>query len=333
MSRRWRMPRIRTGRPLGTVLILMTLTLLTVVVPLVGLAVDGLMLYSVKTRLSAAVDAGATAAVRMLNADSDETEQREAARRVAEQFIRANFRDGYWRSHGLELDPGVVIDADTVRGRRTVDVGARVSVRPLFLRLLGRDNSVVSARSTAARRLARVVIAFDTRTPVAGRTSAPFGAIADRLSGPNGGLPRVVTGDGMAEALDAAHGELGKRNVAGALNAIVLFTGGPGQVAGRNGPHNGAHPARLEDWNTVWDMARRIRQDEALSPVVYVVGCHADGRAPDPVLLNMVANTRDPGNPGYDSSRPAGLYLPAPAGGEMARALATVASDIFRLTH
>lgn len=327
------MPRTRTGRPLGTVLILMTLMLLTVVVPLVGLAVDGLMLYSVKARLSTAVDAGATAAARMLNADSDEAEQRQAARRVAEQFIRANFQEGYWRAHDLELTPGVVIGTDTARGRRTVEVGARVSVHPLFLRVLGREDSIVAARSVAERRVARVVITFDTRTPVVGGASAPFGAIAERLSGPTGGLPRVVSGNGMAQALEAAHRELANRSVAGALNAIVLFTGGPGHARANVPSRNGARRRGLEDWNAIWDTARRIRQDGALSPVVYVVGCHADGRAPDAVLLNMVANTRDPGNPGYNSSQPAGLYLPAARDSELTQALTTVASDIFRLTH
>ncbi len=314
----------RKVRPLGTVLILLTLMLVTVVVPLVGMAVDGLMLYGVKARLAAAVEGGASAAARALSADADECEQRDAARRVAEQFVRANFPTGYWRSRDLELDPQVLIASDAGAGRRVVEVGAHVRVRLMFLRLLGREHSTVSARASAARRLVRVVLALDSNA--AGKPwtfPGQLGAMADRLAGPRGELPPVVWGNGIADMLAAAHSELARNSMPGALNAIVLLAAHPAQ--------DGGAPARLVSWNSVWETARRIRR-QAPQTAIFIVGCEMPEPPENAVLMKMVANAKDPDNPAYDPSAPAGLFLPAASEPETAAALATAASEIFRLS-
>jgi hypothetical protein len=101
----------------------------------------------------------------------------------------------------------------------------------------------------------------------------------------------------------------------GTLDVVVLLAEGDAR--------------RASDWNAVWDAARRIRRDEAFDRLVYVI---ASG-APDAMLMNMVANARDPGNPAFDASQPAGLYLPVRTEYDLGAAFAAVAAGIARATQ
>lgn len=66
---------------------------MAVMVPFVGLLVDGLMLMISKERLSAAVAAGAGAARRSTNPE-----------KAAERFCKANFAEGFLGTHDLKFE-------------------------------------------------------------------------------------------------------------------------------------------------------------------------------------------------------------------------------------
>src|SRR5580704_16662899 len=87
-------PRNReSGATIITLLILMPLLL----IPLVGLAVDGTRLYIVQSKLSAAVDGAALGAGRLLGTNANTTE-------IAGEFLNVNFPAHYWNTNALQFN-------------------------------------------------------------------------------------------------------------------------------------------------------------------------------------------------------------------------------------
>jgi Flp pilus assembly protein TadG len=174
--------RIRS-REAGGVLILFTLLMPFVLVPLVGLAIDATLMYSVKAKLQSAVDGGAIAAAQSLKSGINFTAQRATAEKTADQFIKANFvvdgaitgYHGYWGANNLNdthcdvngtpvaggASACIVAAEDNLNKRRTVTVSASVTVPLLFMRILGFSSGTVTAKGTAARRDVVMVLVLD----------------------------------------------------------------------------------------------------------------------------------------------------------------------------
>ena len=167
--------RIR-GAESGSVMVMFTMMMPFLLVPLVGLAIDATMLFSVRAKLQTAVDGGAIAAAQSLNSGLTFTTQKATAEKTADQFIRANFPvagaftgyTGYWQSFNLKDgstdcggSPCIVAAQDDANKRRTVTVTARVSVPLLFMRILGFSTGTVSATGQAARRDVVLVLVLD----------------------------------------------------------------------------------------------------------------------------------------------------------------------------
>ncbi|HUJ23377.1 MAG TPA: pilus assembly protein TadG-related protein [Bryobacteraceae bacterium] len=134
----------------GSIMILFTLMLPTLIVPLVGLAIDGSMLYTVQAKLQSAVDGAALGAGRLLGTNANTTE-------IANEFLSANFPSGYWGSYNLTPS----ISAVTNFSAHTITVGATVNVPLLFMRIFGYNNTLVAASAVATRRDTRVELVLD----------------------------------------------------------------------------------------------------------------------------------------------------------------------------
>src|SRR5580704_10857000 len=113
-------PRNReSGATIITLLILMPLLL----IPLVGLAIDGTRLYIVQSKLSAAVDGAALGAGRLLGTSANTTE-------IAGEFLNVNFPSGYWSTNGLQKN----ITYTNSQGLQTISVYAYVTLPLTFAR-------------------------------------------------------------------------------------------------------------------------------------------------------------------------------------------------------
>jgi len=179
-------PNRRRRRQGGNIMIMFTMMLPFVLIPLVGLAIDATMLYSVKAKLQAAVDGGVLAAAQSLSAGLTTTAQQSAAELAADEFISANIHasplisGGFWGANNLndvncitdahgDLVPtggGATVQAagygtattcmsvvqDPNNAQRNVSVVAGVRVPLLFMRILGFSNGSVTSRGTASRR-------------------------------------------------------------------------------------------------------------------------------------------------------------------------------------
>src|SRR5687767_1416552 len=88
------------------------LTLGAMLIPLtamVGIAIDTGMLYLIKSKLSASVDAGALAGARSLSRGTNDSQQTSRAQEVAVAYVKANFTPGYMMSRNLHVPAPVVV--------------------------------------------------------------------------------------------------------------------------------------------------------------------------------------------------------------------------------
>ena len=258
-----RTPR-RNERKRNGVTLLATAIAAAAILPMVGLAIDSALLYAVKAKLQAAVDAAALAGARSLNRGMDLASQAESTRQTAENFFNANFPPGHLGTTNRSLSVNV---AETDYRTRTVRAEAAVDVPAYFLRLLGFDSNRLQAAGTASRRDVNLVLVLDRSSSMSGAMTAMRNAaraFVDRFAegrdnvglivfggsalvafpnpspyGPTSNFksasPSVSTliqntvnggNTGTAQALWLAYQELKKRNEAGALNLIVFFTDG-----------------------------------------------------------------------------------------------------------
>src|SRR5215510_12456054 len=109
----------------GSTLLLFTLIVPLVLLPIVGLAIDGTMLYIVQAKLSAACDGAALGAGRLLGTPANTAE-------IAGEFLRANFPAGYWGAYHMVPD----IRVNTTFSTHTITVTATADVPLLFMRIL-----------------------------------------------------------------------------------------------------------------------------------------------------------------------------------------------------
>ena len=266
---------VRRSRSKGVSLIL-TVALLCVIVPIVGLGIDVSLLYAVKAKLQAAVDAAALSGARSLNRGMDLASQSANAQATATNFFNANFPDGSLATTGRVLTLAV---AESAYRTRTVRADAQVNAPTYFMRILGVGSTTLTASGMASRRDVNLVLVLDRSSSMSAVMSAMKAAASgfvDKFSegrdnvglivfggssvqafpnpSPSGPVsnfksatPSVSTligqmvnggNTGTAQALWLAYQELLKRNEAGALNLIVFFTDGlpNGLVAEFNDP-------------------------------------------------------------------------------------------------
>ena len=150
----------------GASLILFTFLTVLVVIPMIGLAIDGSILFWTKAKLSAAVDAAALAAGRNPAADPNT---------IAAQYVNANFPPG-WQGTTLSMPPPVVDFPQ--QSTRRVTVNASVTVPAYFMGILGHKTSTVSAAAASSRRDANIILVLDRSGSMGGAACSTMKASA-----------------------------------------------------------------------------------------------------------------------------------------------------------
>ena len=148
----------RGGRRRGSAIVLFTTMLPTLLIPLVGLAIDGSRLYVVQAKLSCAVDGAALGSGRLLGTTANTTE-------IAGEFLNANFPTGFWGSRNLQ--PSIAFTKTFIMNKITVS--ATVDVPLLFMRIFGQSLSTVAASAVATRKETRVVLVIDRSGTMSGQ--------------------------------------------------------------------------------------------------------------------------------------------------------------------
>jgi Flp pilus assembly protein TadG len=159
----------KTRREKGFAIVLTTLAL-TSTLMIAGLGFDVGTLYLIRTKLQGAMDAAALATVRALAQNPSTT----AAQTVGEEFLTANFPNGYWGAQPLASTPissaitVTEIDANgnagtpgTTATAKLVTVTAGVTAPLYFLRILGQNTATISFSSQATRQGLLVMMVLD----------------------------------------------------------------------------------------------------------------------------------------------------------------------------
>ncbi len=140
----------RGGRRRGSAAVLFATMLPTLLIPVVGLAIDGSRLYIVQAKLAGAVDGAALGAGRLLGTTADTVE-------IAGEFLKANFPSGFWGTSNLTPN----ITYTKTMSSNTITVSATVSTPLLFMRMFGQSISSVAASAVATRKETRIELVLD----------------------------------------------------------------------------------------------------------------------------------------------------------------------------
>jgi Flp pilus assembly protein TadG len=244
--------------------VLMTAVIMMTAIPLIGLAIDGTLLYIVKCRLQGAVDGAALVAARSLARGADTNAQKISAQNAAVAYVKLNFPDGYFFANNVNINNSNVNVNMGIANQRTITVSATVSEPTLFMRYLNYTATTVGASAQAVRRDVNIAIVMDrsgslaqagscaplkqaainftnkfaeTRdylslVTFASSTNADFPIASNFKSAtPNNipGLLNAITcagGTSSAQGLWYGYNQLLNQGNPGALNVILFFTDG-----------------------------------------------------------------------------------------------------------
>lgn len=144
----------------GATVLLFTFCTFLLVIPMVGLAIDGSIAMWTKAKLSAAVDAAALAAGRSLSVSGNVDQEEAAATTVAQKWFAANFPSG-WLNTTIVSGPTVNVQQS---GKTiTASVSASVEAPLFFMRIFGSSfqNVTVSASAQSSRRNLVLILVLD----------------------------------------------------------------------------------------------------------------------------------------------------------------------------
>ncbi len=285
-------------RQRGVILIMLTLTLM-VIVPMAGLAFDVGLLYLIRTKLSAAVDAAVLAGARSLSRGLDLSSQIESAESTAIQYFNANFPDGLYGTTGRTFTPTV---AETGYRTRTVSGVATVTAPLYFLRLLGQNTATMGVRATASRRDVNLILVLDRSGSIeaGGATTAVKNSAISFVNKFSEGRDRVAlvsfSGNYRIDFSPSMTFKTASPSITDKINALVM-SGNTNSAAGL--------------WQA-YQLLRNINEPGALNVIVFFT----DGRptalsASFPVRTSVDRRYGYPGGPSGCTSTSTECNMPA----------------------
>lgn len=245
----------------GAALVLAALLCL-VMVPMIGLGIDGARAYMARAALSSAVDAAALAGARSLNVGVDISSQAASATAIAQKYFNANLPSAGWGLTGVSNS--VTVAQNNTSHFRTVTFTGTATVPLIFMPIIHQSSTTISITSVAQRRDVNVMLVLDNSGSM-NRGGAMPPLITDATAFVNmfaGGRDHLgliqFTGDSYlayapsvnfksdspnvttligeltssngatnsSQAIWMAYQQLKNLNEPGALNVIVLFTDG-----------------------------------------------------------------------------------------------------------
>lgn len=160
-------------RQRGASLIIFTFLSTLIVIPLIGLAIDGAIIFWVRAKLSSAVDAAALAAGRSINVYETQAQNSGTIVTIGQEWFSANFPSG-WLGTTVS-GPNITIQPTTTMTQQ-VSVNASATVPLYFMRVLNINSFTVTAAAQSSRRNVFAVLVLDrsgSMTSNAGGNACP----------------------------------------------------------------------------------------------------------------------------------------------------------------
>ena len=150
------------NRRQGMALVLSALLCL-VLVPMVGIAIDGAVAYMMRAQVSRAVDAAVLAGARSLNVGLNISSQTASATAVAQKYFDANLPAGRWGSSNVSRS--VSVGQDDKTRYRWVTVTASADVPLTFMSMLGFSQHISVLRGQPSVATSTSYWCWTTRVP------------------------------------------------------------------------------------------------------------------------------------------------------------------------
>lgn len=155
----------------GFALIMWTLMMLFIIIPSVGLAIDGGVMFFIKSKLQTAADAAALGAARSLSRGQDIASQQVSATDTATRYFHANFPNG-WMGVTPVNDPVVTWPA-APPATAIINVLGVVDAPTWFMRIIGVNSLHFTVVGQATRRNVNVLLVIDRSTSLSDTGSCP----------------------------------------------------------------------------------------------------------------------------------------------------------------
>jgi Flp pilus assembly protein TadG len=172
-------PSGRKSRERGSTLIVGIASLVFIIVPMSGLAIDVGIIYAVRSRLQASVDGAALAAARALVLGQTITSQESTAKQNAVNWFYANFPSGTWATYGTVMSTSnVAIDDTSVPNLAKIQITATTTVPTWFLKYLGFNFTNLGVIGQSSRRDVVAMMVLDR----SGSMNSTVGACASLIA-------------------------------------------------------------------------------------------------------------------------------------------------------
>lgn len=155
----------------GQVLILVAVSL-SVLIALVGLAIDSGIAYGVKAKLESAVDAATIAGARALAEGADDDVRIASAKKAAKDYFSANFPSNFMGATPVALTDQMIDAVHDATGYWTITVNGSATLPITFMGFLGINNLTVTALGQSIRRDLDIILVLDTSGSLASPSSA-----------------------------------------------------------------------------------------------------------------------------------------------------------------
>ena len=177
---------IRRAREKG-IAVYLTAFFLMVLIPVVGLSIDGGYAFVIRSRLSAAADSAALAAGRGINLSGTQAQANTQATTQATNFFNADFPSGYMNTStsNRTITPTFTVNKDgsgNPTGTLTIAMVVQVVAPTYFMKWLGIPSLTINAAGTATRRNLVLELVLDKSASMGTRTGAQVGHIPATLN-------------------------------------------------------------------------------------------------------------------------------------------------------
>jgi Flp pilus assembly protein TadG len=171
-------------RERGATLLLVIFVSAFLLIPIIGVCIDGAVQYWAKSRLQSAVDAATLATARALNVGQTVQQQEQNATAIGAQYFTANFPPGVMNMQvvgGQNISASIHIDETQLR-QRIVTLTVSATVPLFFMPILGFRTGTVAATGQATRRDANIMLVLDRSNSMNPGTLNPVGACSQMSS-------------------------------------------------------------------------------------------------------------------------------------------------------
>ena len=151
--------RLSAKKRQGVALMIMVLALMFIVLPAIGLAIDGAVVFSIRAKLQSATDASAIAAARSISRGLNPSEQYGNATTTATRYFHANM-SAAWNPLTVP-DPVVTFPTSSVPRTIVVHVVSSAGAPTYFMKILNINTVTISAMAETSRREVKIMLVID----------------------------------------------------------------------------------------------------------------------------------------------------------------------------